>query len=652
MKLPAKPEVKEPFFVMQFYHSQTFPYLIEKYQQEISRRLKDVPTSLRQKELVPALVALGETGGDSAWQLFRNYLDIIEDRLAELIRCHSPSFWFHLHRRLRPMLAEIHEGKTDDTTVALVRRIAELAYAKHGDLNRADDLGPIIRTRLETFLDGAWYEATARTLGSKLKAKKQYQTIKYSGQVVMTDFRASDLCDVFGVEGLCYEYWWASAVMRSIGKGSIIKWDTTTQPPALRYKDTEVHPLCFDLYDQRNSERGGFQTSLGTWLDEPARPEKIDASRGDQIHFAQLTPNPEFKEYPIWNSQTKSIDRGYDATNFGVGTFSLARFKGENGFMAEPFKQKHGIELDVILFAVWAASFFGVYTGPTTHLPTVEEQLNRTMSNWANLLFRGYSMVTFNKDQLAEEAVWWAKKLKHEYIFSVEEVRRGVEFISLSKAAQNNIGLWSGGKRPILIPSMNGLMIDLAAITPFLQTIFFGLRKVPQVGGETFENSVRTALRSRKFDVCLQGELRWPTGTPREVDAGVRIGDRLLLLECFSYELPLDFEVGKPSVFEKRKEFILQKLEQAKTLAERVAKEPKATNFDVSWAKEIDWRVVSPSVEFAWRIDEPFFDEEGLPRILQVGELLDYLTDVTVPAKSYVPMLKKLRGFDFKDSWH
>src|SRR5258708_3028392 len=165
---------------------------------------------------------------------------------------HSPGFWFHLHRRLRPMLDEIHEGKTDDTTVALVRRIAELAYAKHGELNRTDDLGPIIRTRLETFLDGAWYEATAQALGSKLKAKKQYQEIKYSGQVVMTNFRASDLCDVFGIEGFCYEYWWASAVMRSIGKGSIVKWDATTIP-SLRYKDTDVNPLCFDLYDQRNS---------------------------------------------------------------------------------------------------------------------------------------------------------------------------------------------------------------------------------------------------------------------------------------------------------------------------------------------------------------------------------------------------------------
>jgi hypothetical protein len=651
MNITGRSDDGEPAVVMQFYHSQTFPYLVEKWRDEILRRLKDVPEALRQSELVPDFAALGETGGDRAWEVFRNYLDKIEHCIAEIVRGHSPSFWFHLHRRIRPMLSEIHEGKTDDTTVALVRRIAELAYAKHGDLGRTDDLGPILRTRLETFLDGAWYEATARALRSKLKAKKQYQTIKWTQQVVMTDFRVSDLCDVFSIEGLCYEYWWASAAMRSIGKGSVVKWDAT-KTPSLRYKDTGVNPLCFDLYDQRNSEKAGFQTRLGTWLDEIEQPEKIDASRGDQIHFAQLTPNPEPKEYPIWNGLTKSVGRGFGATNFEIGTFSLARFKNENGFMTEPFKKKHGVELDVVLFAIWAASFFGVYTGLTAHLLTSEQRLARTMMNWGNVLFRGYSMVTFNSDQFAREAVWWAQQLNHQLIFSLDEARQGIEFISLSKAAQRNIGIWSGGKRPILIPSMSGLMIDLAAIMPFLYTIFFGLRKVEQVGGESFENSVRTALRSRNFDVCLAGELHWPNDTPREVDAAVRIGDRLLVIECFSYELPLDYEVGKPSVFDKRKEWISKKLEQAKTLAERIARKPKGVDFDVSWAKEIDWRVVSPFVEFAWDTSDSLFDEEGLPRVLQVGELLDNLSDGAVPAKSLLPYFKRLRGHQFKGDWY
>ena len=267
MRIPQKADADDPLIVTQFYYSHAFPYLGNKYQDEIRRRLKDIPDALRQRELAPAFTALGETSGDSAWQVLRGYLQKIEEQIAEIVRDHSPGFWFHLHRRIRPTLAEIHEGSTDDTTVALVRRIAELSYAKYGDLDLTDDLSPIIQTRLETFLGGAWYEATAAALKSKLKAKKLYQEIKWTKQVVPTDFQASDLCDVFGVEGLCYEYWWASAAMRSIGKGSVVKWDAA-KAPSLRYKDTGVNPLCFEIYDRRNSELRGFQSRLGTWIDE------------------------------------------------------------------------------------------------------------------------------------------------------------------------------------------------------------------------------------------------------------------------------------------------------------------------------------------------------------------------------------------------
>jgi hypothetical protein len=109
---------------------------------------------------------------------------------------------------------------------------------------------------------------------------------------------------------------------------------------------------------------------------------------------------------------------------------------------------------------------------------------------------------------------------------------------------------------------------------------------------------------------------------------------------------------AKPSVFEKRKRFISQKLKQAQTLARRIAEEPKGTNFDVSWAEEIDWRIVSPFVEFAWNFSEPQFDEEGLPRVLQVSELIDHMMNGTLPAEAYVPILKKLRDFQFKESWY
>jgi hypothetical protein len=54
-----------------------------------------------------------------------------------------------------------------------------------------------------------------------------------------------------------------------------------------------------------------------------------------------------------------------------------------------------------------------------------------------------------------------------------------------------------GGKRPILIPSIDGLMIDLAAITPFFQNIFFGLRKAQQYPSDQHPKRIGFGDRGR-----------------------------------------------------------------------------------------------------------------------------------------------------------
>ena len=75
MQISRKAVPEDPLIVTQFYYSQTFPYLIGKWQQEIRRRLKDVPEALRQRELVPQFEALGDTSGD----------DIDQDAVAHVV---------------------------------------------------------------------------------------------------------------------------------------------------------------------------------------------------------------------------------------------------------------------------------------------------------------------------------------------------------------------------------------------------------------------------------------------------------------------------------------------------------------------------------------------------------------------------------------
>lgn len=168
-------------------------------------------------------------------------------------------------------------------------------------------------------------------------------------------------------------------------------------------------------------------------------------------------------------------------------------------------KPKYGIDFDAVLFAVWAVAFFGTYVGITMHHSTWAERRDRTMTNFTNLIFRGYTMVNFDRDELAREAVWFAKHLQHEKIFSVEQVRKAIELISLSGAAQKNIGIWSGGTRPILVPSMGNLMIDLAAILPVLQTLLFGIRKTQPPAARA--SKTRSAIRSGRavsISVCKE----------------------------------------------------------------------------------------------------------------------------------------------------
>jgi hypothetical protein len=55
--------------------------------------------------------------------------------------------------------------KNYDAIVLLVRRVAELAYVKHGVLGNTDALGPITGIRLPKFLDGSWRKAMVQVYG-------------------------------------------------------------------------------------------------------------------------------------------------------------------------------------------------------------------------------------------------------------------------------------------------------------------------------------------------------------------------------------------------------------------------------------------------------------------------------------------------------
>lgn len=398
-------------------------------------------------------------------------MDAIEAEMAELLRDHSPAYWLHLYRRIAPRLAKGHDDKTDGNTVALVRRIAELAFFKHGALARDDDLGGVHKTRLETFLGGHFYRLVADNLGSKLNARKRYEQLRRSPQSVMLTFSEDELLRAFQIEGLAYEYWKASAGMRSIGKGSSVEWDRAES--WFSYDDNDVHPLLFGIYDERIAAGGGLHTLLGTWT------QLAEAATDDaRFYFATYNPHPEPEIYSAWNPVEHCVGKGVAALNFHIGRGSLDRFAAAHAFMSDAFQKRHGVSLEAVFFCVWAASFFAVFPERLFFRKATASKEMMVLSNLTNLHFRGYALTGLTMDRIAEEALWWAKASGLKSELTAEEVSRGFDFMLLTPASRNLIGLWSGGKRPLLIPQGDhALVIDLAGVVPFFVSLFFGVRE-------------------------------------------------------------------------------------------------------------------------------------------------------------------------------
>ena len=72
--------------------------------------------------------------------------------------------------------------------------------------------------------------------------------------------------------------------------------------------------------------------------------------------------------------------------------------------------------------------------------------------------------------------------------------------------------------------------------------ILVAFSALSQVGGEAFEDSGANRSSIARVWHLLAGGIAMAKRQSAGGDAGVRIGDRLLLIECFSYELPLDYE--------------------------------------------------------------------------------------------------------------
>jgi hypothetical protein len=195
----------------------------------------------------------------------------------------------------------------------------------------------------------------------------------------------------------------------------------------------------------------------------------------------------------------------------------------------------------------------------------------------------------------------------------------------LSAESQEQIALWSGGRRFPLIPFGEVFVVDLQGIPSLLQTLFFRVQHDQTARGTVFEDAFRGALAAEGFVRAQAGEIVSACGEKREIDASVRLGQELYLFECRSIERPLDFELGRPRTLEARRRFLDSKVDQVLSLRDFITTNPSGRNYDFRWAKTISAFVVSPFVEWIWDRSDRLWHSREVPRILQADEAISFL---------------------------
>jgi hypothetical protein len=167
------------------------------------------------------------------------------------------------------------------------------------------------------------------------------------------------------------------------------------------------------------------------------------------------------------------------------------------------------------------------------------------------LLQRGYRVFGFDRTATIEATMEAIVEFAPDAAATPEQVSAVFDLITLTPDSQARISLWSGGPRFMLIPAGEHMIIDLQGIPSTLSTLFFRIAHDATRRGTVFEDAFRDALKNRGFDV-ISGQLRPVAGDPRELDAGVQKGNRLILFECVSIERPLDYEIGNPETIKRR----------------------------------------------------------------------------------------------------
>jgi hypothetical protein len=114
-------------------------------------------------------------------------------------------------------------------------------------------------------------------------------------------------------------------------------------------------------------------------------------------------------------------------------------------------------------------------------------------------------------------------------------------------------------------------------------------------------------------------------GEKKQIDASFAVGDRLVILECKAIAKSVAFDKGEKSAIEYRIDKFNKALREVDEKANWLAMHPQGTNYDIRHYDEILPVVISPFDEYMPSLNQFYWLNNDIPRVLTPIELKIFL---------------------------
>ncbi len=597
------------------YYILVWHHIHEKYASLLMNSNIDKPKEIRSKLVEKYNEKINDE--QTSYNGLLDALNELEDEFKSIISKHSCFYWLHLLRRIEPVLHPSIGNRTDATTTMEVRDIAEQAIFKFGKTSGKLDLLRSDSIPFKNILGGMLQKLLHKHSKSSLEFYKKLMVAR--NQLVIGDFRASDLANIYKIEGLAYQYWYVGAKLRAAGKGVKVTAERDGHLKEHRTADQVFLIENFDSRTNKNDLGNGFPSNVGTFITHATGANDnsliFAALNIDRYKLSTFFPDHDFQED--------------FSPNYLPAFINIEQFYESHKYLEVFFKKKHGFGLKEFCHASLLISqlLLGWNSLP---IESIDEQghLMYYHKFQRGYLYHGGTLNDI-KDQVSKIIKSPLPNCDFSAKNTLEQLDKILDFLTLSRPKQDFVSLWSSGPRFVFIPFQDHFICDYSAWFTIFRTLFFGMRNYDPSSrkGIEFEGTFATMAETNGLSVVIQSKKISANNQEREVDVGIRIGSHLYLLECKAAERPIDFAIGNPKSINFRTKDFTDKISQATSLELFIKDNKKGDNYDFSWAEDVTGIVVSPYIEWIWDRSENLWlpDENDTPRIMGAHETIEFL---------------------------